>query len=98
MNKCCQTCNKALTDHYLCGKTNKIVKSSDLCSDYSPQLDNNGWDVVKEIKQMCEDEQLIPNYEEDNYEAGFNDAKYDIIDFIKQKLQEAEIGVKDENK
>ena len=57
----------------------------------------DGWEVVKEIKQMCEDEQLVPNYEEDNYEAGFNDAKCDVIDFINQKLQKVEIEVDNEN-
>lgn len=57
----------------------------------------NGWELVSEIRKMCADEQLIPNYEEDNYEAGFNDAKNDVIDFIDYKLKEAKKNEKFEN-
>lgn len=56
----------------------------------------NGWDLVKEIKQSCVEERLVPNYEEDNYEAGFNNAKDDIIDLIDEKLQTKEINSKNE--
>lgn len=53
--------------------------------------EQDGWDVVKEIRQTCVDERLIPNHEEDNFEAGFNAAKDDVIDFIDSRLGKADI-------
>lgn len=79
IEKCCQTCNKALTDHYLCGKSNKIVRSTDACSDYIPK--NDGIMMVKDLYDKF--------LELDNSGEDLETQKMKFFIFITKKLQEA---------
>lgn len=89
-----QGCSDCIVSKEICERYEYSKCKDKIKQHFQQQADiPGGWDVVKDIRQMCINDQLFSYHGRSGYGTGYSDAQKDVINFINQRLKQARMKV-----